>query len=101
MDFGWFECFLLFMVAGGKNKFRSVLLILFLTSLKPNPQFVCGFGCTLLNTIQILNYFLTQNGFLKTRSQMSNLLLYLGVLFDSMEKLTLETHASHGGDKTV
>jgi hypothetical protein len=90
-EFGWFECFLFFMVAGDRNKFRSTLLILFLTSLKPNPQSVCGFGCTLLNPAQILlNHFLTQNGFLKTRSQISDLLLKLGVLFGSMKKLTLE-----------
>jgi hypothetical protein len=37
MGFGWFECFLFFMVAGARNKLRSTLLILFLTSLKPNP----------------------------------------------------------------
>jgi hypothetical protein len=89
--FGWFECFLFFMVAGARNKLRSAFLILCLTSLKLNPQFVCGFCCTLLDLAQILlNYFLAQNGFLKTRSQISYLLLKLGVLFGSMEKLTLE-----------
>jgi hypothetical protein len=29
------------------------------TSFKPNPQSICGFGCTLLNLTQILlNHFL-------------------------------------------
>jgi hypothetical protein len=91
MGFDWFEFFLFFMVAGARNKLRSTLLILFLTSPKPNPQSICGFGCTLLNPAQILlNYFLTQNGFLKTRSQIRDLLLKLSVLLSSMEKLTLE-----------
>jgi hypothetical protein len=91
MGFGWFECFLFFMVAGARNKLRSTLLIFLLTSLKPNTQSVCGLGCTLLNPAQILlDYFLTQSSFLKTCSQIGNLLLKLGVLFGSMEKLTLE-----------
>jgi hypothetical protein len=78
------------MVAGARNKVRSTLLILSLTSIKPNLQSVCGFGCTFLNLAQILiNYFLAQNGFLKTRSQISDLLLKHSVLFGSMEKLTL------------
>jgi hypothetical protein len=38
MGFGWFECFLLFMVARARNKLRSTLLILFLTSFKLNPN---------------------------------------------------------------
>jgi hypothetical protein len=91
MGFGWFECFLFFMVAGARNKLRSTLLTLILTSLKPNPQSVCGFGCTLLNPAQVLlNHFLTQSSFLKASSQIGNLLLKLDVLFGSMEKLTLE-----------
>jgi hypothetical protein len=76
------------MIAGVRNKFRSTLLTFLLTSLKPNPQSVCGLGCTLLNPAQILlNHFLTQSSFLKMRSQIGNLLLKLGVLFGSMEKL--------------
>jgi hypothetical protein len=79
------------MVAGVRNKLGSTLLIFFLTSLKLNPQSVYGFGCTLLKPAQILlNHFLAQNGFLKTCSQISNLLLKLGVLFSSMKKFTLE-----------
>jgi hypothetical protein len=99
MSFGWFELFLFFMLAGAVNKYRSTLL----TSLKPNPQSVCGLGCTLLNPAQILlNHLLTQHGFIKTCSQIDNLLLKLGVLFGNMESLPLrETHASQGGDKTV
>jgi hypothetical protein len=38
MGFGWFECFLFFMVAGARNKLRSILLTFLLTSLKPNTQ---------------------------------------------------------------
>jgi hypothetical protein len=91
MGFDWFKCFLFFMVAGGRNKLRSTLLTFLLISLKPNTQFLCGLGCTVLNLAQILlDHFLTQSSFLKTCSQIGNLLLKLGVLFGSMEKLTLE-----------
>jgi hypothetical protein len=91
MSFGWFECFLFFMVAGARNKLRSTLLTLNLTPLKSNTQSVCEFGCTLLNPAQILlNHFLAQNSFLKARSQISDFLLKLDVLFGSMDKLTLE-----------
>jgi hypothetical protein len=91
VSFGGFDCFLFFMVAGARNKLGSTLLTLLLISLKPNTQSVCGLGCTLLNTAQIfLDHFLTQSSFLKTCSQIGNLLLKLGVLFGSMEKLTLE-----------
>jgi hypothetical protein len=84
MSFGRFECFLLFAVVGARNKLGSTLLIIVLTSLKANAQFVCGFGCTLLNLTQvILNHFLTQLGSLKTCRQVSNLLFQLGVLFSS------------------
>jgi hypothetical protein len=69
----------------------STLFTFILTSLKPNTQFICGFGCALLNSARvILNHFLTQLGFLKTCSQIGNLLLQHSVLFGSMEKLTLE-----------
>jgi hypothetical protein len=88
MSFGGFDCCFLFMVGGAGNEFRSTLI---LTPLKTNTQSVCGFGCTLLDPAQILlNYFLAQNGFLKTRSEISDLLLKLDVLLGSMEKLTLE-----------
>jgi hypothetical protein len=91
MVFGWFECFLLFVVAGGRNKLRSTLLTFILTSLKSNTQSVCGLGCTLLDPAQILlNHSLTQSSFLKTCSQIGNHMLNLSVLFGSMEKLTLE-----------
>jgi hypothetical protein len=91
VGFRWFECFLFFMVAEARNKLRSTLLTFLLTSLKPNTQSVCGLGCTLLNPAQIvINHFLTQSSFLKACSQIGNLLLKLGVLFGSMEKLTLE-----------
>jgi hypothetical protein len=91
VSFGWFDCFLFFMVAQAMNKLRSTLLTFLLISLKPNPQSVCGFGCTLLNPAQVLlNHFLAQSNFLKASSQIGNLLLNLGVLFGSMEKLTFE-----------
>jgi hypothetical protein len=91
MGFGWFECFLFFMVAGARNILGRTLLTILLTSLKSNTQFVCGLGCTILKPTQILlDHFLTQNSFLKACSQIGNLLLKLGVLFGSMEKLTLE-----------
>jgi hypothetical protein len=89
--FGWFECFLFFMVVGARNKFRSTPLTLVPTYLKTNTQFVCRFCGTLLNSTQIvLDHFLAQSSFLKACSQIGNLLLKLSVLFDSMEKLTLE-----------
>jgi hypothetical protein len=90
VGFGWFECFLFFVVVRDRNKLSSTLLTIFLTSLKHNTQFIYGFGCTLLNSAQILlNYFITQNSLLKTCSQIDNLLLQLCILFGSMKKLTL------------
>jgi hypothetical protein len=95
VNFGRFDCFLLLVVGGAGNELRSILLTLILTPLKTNTQFVCGFGCTLLNPTQIiLNHLLTQNGLLKMCSQIGNLLLKLDVLFGSMEKFTLE-RATH------
>jgi hypothetical protein len=91
MSFGGFDCCFLFVVGGVRNKLGSTLLTLILTPLKLNTQSVCGFGCTLLNPAQILlDHLLTQSSFLKMCSQIGNLLLKLGVLFGSMEKLTLE-----------
>jgi hypothetical protein len=91
VGFGWFEWFLFFVVVGARNKYRSTPLTLVPTSLKTNTQFICGFCCTLLNSTQIvLDHFLAQSSFLKTCNQIGNLLLKLGVLFDSMKKLTLE-----------
>jgi hypothetical protein len=91
VSFGGFDYCFLFVVGGARNKLRSTFLTLILTPFKSNTQSVCGFGCTLLNLAQILLYhFLTQNSFLKVSSQIGNLLLKLGVLFGSMEKLTLE-----------
>jgi hypothetical protein len=79
------------LLVGARNELRSTLLTLILTSFKPNTQFVCGFVCTVLNPAQIiLDHFLTLNGFLKMCTQIGNLLLKFGVLFCSMEKLTLE-----------
>jgi hypothetical protein len=104
VSFGGFDCCLLFVVGGGRNKLESTLLTLILTPLKPNTQSVCGLGCTLLNPTQVLlNHLLTQHGFLKTCGQIVNLLLKLGVLFGSMEKLTLErdTCFSRRGQNSV
>jgi hypothetical protein len=36
MGFGWFKCFLFFMVGGARNKLGSTLLTLILTPLKAN-----------------------------------------------------------------
>jgi hypothetical protein len=96
---GFDGCFL-FGIGRVGNELRSTLLTLILTPLKTNTQSVCGFGFTLLNPAQILlNHFLAQNDFLKARSQISDLLLNLGVLFGSMDKLTLErnTHFTQRG----
>jgi hypothetical protein len=91
VSFGGFDCCFLFVVGGARNKLGSTVLTLIITPLKPNTQSVCGLGCTLLNPAQVLlNHFLAQNGFLMARTQIGNLLLKLGVLFGSMEKLTLE-----------
>jgi hypothetical protein len=71
-----FDGFLLLVVVGARNKLGSTLPILILTPLKINTLFVSGLGCTLLNPTQIiLNHFLTHHRPLKTRSQISNLLL--------------------------
>jgi hypothetical protein len=91
VSFGGFNYCFLFVIGGAMNELEITLLTLIPTSLKTNTQFVCGFACTLLNPAQILlNYFLAKNGFLKTCSQINDILLKLGVLFGSMEKLTLE-----------
>jgi hypothetical protein len=91
VSFGGFDCCFLFVVGLVRNELGRTLLTLILTPLKTNTQSICRFGCTLLNPAQILlDHFLTQNGFLKTRSQINDLLLKLGVLFGSMEQLTLE-----------
>jgi hypothetical protein len=91
VSFDGFDCFLLLMVGGAKNELGSTLLALILTPLKTNTQLVCGFGCTLLTPTQILlNHLLAQSSFLKTCSQIGNLLLKFGVLFGSTEKFTLE-----------
>jgi hypothetical protein len=69
VSFAGFNYFLLLVVGGAGNELGSTLLTLILTPLKTNTQFVCGFGCTLLNPTQIiLNHLLTQNGLLKTWS---------------------------------
>jgi hypothetical protein len=91
VSFGWFECFLLLVVVGAMDKLRSTLLILVLTPLKTNTQYVCGFCGTLLNSTQIiLNHFLAQNSSFMVSSQISDLLLQLSILFGGMEKLILE-----------
>jgi hypothetical protein len=91
VGFGGFDSFLLLVVGVVRNELGSTLLTLILTPLKTNTQFVCGFGCTLLDPTQIiLDHFLAQSSFLKKCSQIGNLLLKLGVLFGSIEKLTLE-----------
>jgi hypothetical protein len=95
VNFGGFNYFLLFVVVGGRNKFGGNLLTLVLTPLKLNTQFISELGCTTLNSTQIIiNHFLAHNSSLKTRSQVSNLMLQLGVLFGSMEMLTIE-RATH------
>jgi hypothetical protein len=100
VSFGGFDGFLLSVVVGARNKLGSTLSTLVLTFLKPNTQFVCEFGFTLLSPTQIiLNQFLAHNRSLKMRSQIGNLLLQLSVLFGSMEKLNLErvTHFAQSG----
>jgi hypothetical protein len=92
VSFCGFDCFLLLVVVGARNKFESTLLTLVLTSLKSNIQFICRFSYTLFHSVQvILNQFLAHHNSLKTRSQIDNLSFYLSVLFDRMKKLTLET----------
>jgi hypothetical protein len=39
VGFDWFECFIIFVVVGARNKLRSTPLTLVLTSLKTNTQF--------------------------------------------------------------
>jgi hypothetical protein len=91
VSFDGFDYFLLLVVGEAGNELGSTLLTLIMTPLKSNTQFLCGFGCTLLNLAQVILYhFLAQSSFLKTCSQIGNLLLKLGVLFNSTKKLTLE-----------
>jgi hypothetical protein len=92
VSFGRFECFVLLVVVGARNKLGSTLLTIVLTSLKANTQFVCGICCTLFHMVQvILNHLLTQFGSLKTCKQISNFLFKLRVLFGIMQKLTLKS----------
>jgi hypothetical protein len=73
VNFGGFDFFLLFEVVGARNKVGSNLLTLVLTSLKTSTQFVCGLGCTLFHTVQvILNHLLAHHNSLKMRSQIGN-----------------------------
>jgi hypothetical protein len=98
--FGGFDCCFLLVIGAAGNELGSTLLTLILIPLKPNTQFVSRLSYTLLNPTQVLlNHFLAQNSSLKARSQMSNLLLRLDVLFGSMEKLTLQraTHIARRG----
>jgi hypothetical protein len=75
VSFGGFNCFLLFVVIGARNKLGTTLLTLVLTSIKVNTQFVCELGCTLFHMVQvILNHLLTHHSSLKMRSQIDNLL---------------------------
>jgi hypothetical protein len=78
-------------VGGARNELGRTLLTFILTPLETNTKFLCGFGCTLLNPTQIvLSQFLADHSTLKVRSQISNLLLWLGVPFGCMENHTLE-----------
>jgi hypothetical protein len=91
VSFDGVDCFLFLVVGGARNELGSTLLTFILTPLKTNTQFGCRFGCTLLNPTQIiLDHFLVQSSFLKMWSQRGNLMLKLGALFGSIEKLTLE-----------
>jgi hypothetical protein len=91
VSFGGFDYFLLFVIVGARDEFRSTLHTLVLTPLNTNIQLICRLGYTLLNMTQIIrNHLLTHNQPLKMTSQVGNLLLKLGVLFGSMDKLTLE-----------
>jgi hypothetical protein len=75
VSFGGFDYFLHLVVVGARNKLRSTLLTLILTSLKADTQFLCGIGCTLFDSVQIIfNHFLTHHSSLKTRSQVCNLM---------------------------
>jgi hypothetical protein len=94
-SFGGFDGFLRFVVVGGRNKPRITLLILVLTSLKANTQFVCGYGCSSIHpqSVSCSQYFSQVE---KSNRQPPSL---VSVLFGSMEKLTLEkiTHLPRSG----
>jgi hypothetical protein len=75
VSFDGFECFLLFVLVIARNKLRSTLITLVLTSLKVNTQFICGLGCTLFHMVQVIpNRLLAHHSSLKTTSQIGNLL---------------------------
>jgi hypothetical protein len=57
VSFGGFDYFLLLVIVGSRDELRSTLHTLDLTPLKVPNQFVCGLGCTLLNTTQIIIIF--------------------------------------------
>jgi hypothetical protein len=64
VSFDGFECFLLFVVVGARNKLGSTLLTLVLTSLKANTHVVQV----------VLNHLFAHHSSLKMRSQIGNLL---------------------------
>jgi hypothetical protein len=57
VSFDGFDYFLLLVIVGYRDEIRSTLHTLVLTPLKAHNQFVCGVGCTLLNTTQIIIIF--------------------------------------------
>jgi hypothetical protein len=76
-------------VVGARNELRSTLLISHPSNPTPNLYVdLVALSSTRLKSYSII--FSLKFFFLKTCSQISNLLLQLSVLFDSMEKLTLE-----------
>jgi hypothetical protein len=54
VSFGGFDCFLLFVVFGDRNKLGSTLLTFVLTSLEPNTQFVVDMVA--LSTTRLKSY---------------------------------------------
>jgi hypothetical protein len=69
----------------------ALFSLLFSHLSKPTPNLYVDLVALSSTPTQVLfNHFLTQNSFLKTCSQIDNLLLKLGILFGSIEKLTLK-----------
>jgi hypothetical protein len=99
VSFGGFDCCFLFVVGGAGNELKSILLTFFSHLSNPTPNLYVDLVAHSSTLLKSSSMIFAQNGFLKMRSQISDLLLKLRVLFGSMDKLTLErdTHFTRRG----
>jgi hypothetical protein len=103
VGFGWFECFLLFVVVGARNKLKRTLLTLFLTSLKPNTNLyvdLVALSSTQLKSSSIIFSLKT----VSSRRAVKLAISYFSSMFSLVAWKSLplrEPHTTNGGDKIV